>query len=76
MALETGLRTNHPQRTAWATAAVQDHMGAPDPRLTEPGGFHTGIELIAVSRGEFPKRHVAKGGFQVTLGHALPIGAW
>ena len=49
-------------------------MGAPDPRLTEPGGFHTGIELIAVSRGELPKRHVAKGGFQVTLGHAQPVG--
>jgi hypothetical protein len=54
---------------------VQDHMGASDPRLTEPGGLHAGIELIAVSRGELPERHLAEGGLQVAFGHAHPVGS-
>jgi hypothetical protein len=54
---------------------VQDHMGASDPRLTESGGLHAGIELIAVSRGELPEWHLTEGGLEVAFGHAHPVSA-
>jgi len=50
-------------------------MRASNPRLAEPGGFHAGIELIAVSRGELPKRHVAEGRLQVAFSDAHPVGS-
>jgi hypothetical protein len=53
---------------------VKDYIGASDPRLTEPGGLHAGIELIAVTRGELPERHLAEGGLEVALSDAHPVG--
>ena len=50
-------------------------MSAPDPRLAEPGRSHAGVELIAVSRGELPKRHLPEGGLQVAFGDAHPVGS-
>jgi len=43
--------------------------------LAESGGLHARIELIAVSRGELPERHLAEGGLQMAFGDAQPVGS-
>jgi hypothetical protein len=48
-------------------------MSASDPRLTEPGGLHAGIKLVAVPRGELPERHLAEGGLQMAFRDAHPV---
>jgi hypothetical protein len=53
---------------------VKDYVGASDPRLTESSGLHASIELIAVSRGELPERHLAESRLQVALSNAHPVG--